>query len=380
MSSGEFRPASGANLHRLHTSSDELLDLERQVGSPAGYLASSNHFEKELRATGLSLVSQKSRTVLVTGGAGFLGSHLVDRLLTGGSRVIALDNLMSSSIENLKIFFDNPRFQFIKHDVIDPYITEADQIYNFACVASPPRYQRNPIHTFKTSIFGAMNAANAALSCNARILQASTSEVYGEPLVHPQPEGYWGNVNPIGIRSCYDEGKRGAETLLTDFHRQHGIDIRLARIFNTYGPRMQPDDGRVVSNFIMQALTGEPITIYGNGSQTRSFCYVDDLLTGLIALMEFEGALGGPVNLGNPEEFTILELAKLVLEMTGSRSKIEFRSLPSDDPTQRRPDISRAEQLLGWRPSTRLAQGLKATIASFDNSLSKATSREQVQV
>ena len=380
MSSSEFRPAYEVNLRRLHASSEGLADLERQVDSPAAHLASSNHFEKELRATGLSVVSEKSRTVLVTGGAGFLGSHLVHRLLIGGSRVIALDNLMSGSLENLQVFFDNPHFKFVKHDVIDPYVAEVDQIYNFACAASPPRYQKDPIHTFKTSIFGALNAANVALTCSARILQASTSEVYGEPLVHPQPEGYWGNVNPIGIRSCYDEGKRGAETLLTDFHRQHGIDTRLARIFNTYGPRMQPDDGRVVSNFIMQALTGKAITIYGDGSQTRSFCYVDDLVTGLIALMDFEGALVGPVNLGNPEEFTILELAKLVLQMTGSRSKIEFRSLPSDDPTQRRPNISRAEELFGWRPSTRLAQGLKATIAFFDNSLSKATSRVQVQV
>ena len=380
MSSSELRPTSEANSHRLHVSSDELVDLDRQAGSPATHVASSNDFEKELRATGLSLVSEKSRTVLVTGGAGFLGSHLVERLLTGGNRVIALDNLMSGSLENLKVFFDNPRFQFVKHDVIDPYVAEVDQIYNFACAASPPRYQKDPIHTFKTSIFGALNSANVALKSNARILQASTSEVYGDPLVHPQPESYLGNVNPVGLRSCYDEGKRGAETLFTDFHRQHGIDTRIARIFNTYGPRMQPDDGRVVSNFIVQALSGKSITIYGEGSQTRSFCYVDDLLSGLIALMEHEGPISDPVNLGNPEEFTVLELAKLVLQMTGSRSKIEFRSLPSDDPTQRRPDISRAEQLLGWRPSTRLAQGLKATIAFFDNSLSKATSRVQVQV
>ena len=380
MSSSEFRPAYEVNLRRLHASSEGLADLERQVDSPAAHLASSNHFEKELRATGLSVVSEKSRTVLVTGGAGFLGSHLVERLLAGGNRVIALDNLMSGSLENLEVFFDNPRFQFVKHDVIDPYVAEVDQIYNFACAASPPRYQKDPIHTFKTSIFGALNSANVALKLNARILQASTSEVYGDPLVHPQPESYLGNVNPVGLRSCYDEGKRGAETLFTDFHRQHGIDTRIARIFNTYGPRMQPDDGRVVSNFIVQALSGKSITIYGEGSQTRSFCYVDDLLSGLIALMEHEGPISDPVNLGNPEEFTVLELAKLVLQMTGSRSKIEFRSLPSDDPTQRRPDISRAEQLLGWLPSTRLAQGLKATIAFFDNSLSKATSRVQVHV
>lgn len=379
MGTREFRPESEANLHRSHAGSEGLANLERQTASPGVNRASSNNFEKELRATGLTLVSEQYRTILVTGGAGFLGCHLVERLLVGGNRVIVLDNLLSGSLENLKVFFDNPRFQFVKHDVIDPYVAEVDQIYNFACAASPPRYQKEPIHTFKTSIFGALNAANVALTCKARLLQASTSEVYGEPLVHPQPEGYWGNVNPIGIRSCYDEGKRGAETLLTDFHRHHGIDTRLARIFNTYGPRMQADDGRVVSNFIIQALSGKPITIYGEGSQTRSFCYVDDLISGLIALMEHEGPVSDPVNLGNSEEFTILELAKLVLELTGSRSTIEFRSLPSDDPTQRRPDISKAEKILGWRPSTRLALGLEATIAYFDKRFSKSLSRQQVQ-
>ena len=307
-----------------------------------------------------------------------MGSHIVERLLSQGHRVTALDNLMSGSLENLEAFIGNPQFQFIKQDVIDPYEMKADQIFNMACLASPPRYQLNPIHTFKTSIFGALNAVNLAQKTGARILQASTSEVYGQPSVHPQPESYWGNVNPVGIRSCYDEGKRGAETLLTDFHRQNKVDVRIARIFNTYGPRMQPDDGRVVSNFIVQALTGKPITIYGDGSQTRSFCYVDDLVTGLIALMEHEGVLDGPVNLGNAEEFTVLELAKLVVRMTDSASTIIFHDLPEDDPNQRRPDITRAEKVLGWRPSTRLTQGLEATITYFEKKLSNANSRAHV--
>ena len=321
---------------------------------------------------------QKRLNILVTGGAGFLGSHIVERLLGLGHRVTALDNLMTGSLENLEVFLGNPRFQLLKRDVIDPYDTKADQIFNFACAASPPRYQQDPIHTFKTSIFGTLNAVNLAQKTGARILQASTSEIYGEPSVHPQPESYWGNVNPVGIRSCYDEGKRGAETLLTDFHRQNKVDVRIARIFNTYGPRMQPGDGRVVSNFIVQALTGKPLTIYGNGLQTRSFCYVDDLVTGLLALMEYEGVLNDPVNLGNPEEFTVLELAKLIVKMTGSASTTIFHDLPADDPTQRRPDIARAEQVLGWRPSTRLAQGLEATISYFEKKLSAANSRERV--
>ena len=350
----------------------------RQTGSIDQHLAPTKGSVTDLQIKDKRKNGKDSHAILVTGGAGFLGSHLIEQLLGQGHRVTALDNLMSGSLENLEPFLGNPRFQFVKYDVIDPYTTDADQIYNFACAASPQRYQRDPIHTFKTSIFGALNAANAALRFKARILQASTSEVYGEPLVHPQPESYWGNVNSVGLRSCYDEGKRGAETLLTDFNRQQGLDARIVRIFNTYGPRMQPDDGRVVSNFIVQALTGKPITIYGDGSQTRSFCYVDDLITGLIALMEHQGTLNGPVNLGNPEEFTMLELAKLVLKMTSSRSKIEFHNLPADDPTQRRPDITRANELLGWLPSTRLAQGLEATIAHFDNQLYRAIKRESV--
>lgn len=380
MSSNELRLASRADLQRLEASGNVNTALGRQVGFLSAHRSKLDYFESVQRDTNLPVKSKKDRTILVTGGAGFLGSHLIEKLLSQGHRVTALDNLLSGSLANLEPFLGNPRFQFVKHDVIDPYTTDADQIYNFACAASPPRYQRDPIHTFKTSIFGALNAANAALRFNARILQASTSEVYGEPLVHPQPESYWGNVNPVGLRSCYDEGKRGAETLLTDFNRQQGVDARIVRIFNTYGPRMQPEDGRVVSNFIVQALKGEPITIYGDGSQTRSFCYVDDLITGLIAVMEHEGALHGPVNLGNPEEFTMLELAKIVVQMTNSGSKIEFHNLPTDDPTQRRPDISRANDILGWQPSTRLSQGLKATIAYFDNKLYSSIKRENVPV
>ncbi len=319
-----------------------------------------------------------SRKVLITGGAGFLGLHLVRRLLEQGHQVVVYDSLVSGSAENLSEFLGNPRFEFSQHDVIEPYDVEVDEVFNFACVASPPRYQRDPLHTFKTSIFGALNAAQIGTKYSAKVLQASTSEIYGEPKLSPQPESYWGNVNPIGIRSCYDEGKRGAETVLSDFGRMHGTDVRIARIFNTYGPRMRPDDGRVVSNFIVQALTGKPLSIFGTGSQTRSFCYVDDLITGLVALMRHKGPLDGPVNLGNPHEFTVLELAKMVLEQTGSRSKLEFHPLPGDDPTQRRPDISKAQRLLNWAPSTPLEQGLKTTIDYFDKYLSGAKLLEEV--
>ncbi len=319
-----------------------------------------------------------SRKVLITGGAGFLGLHMVTRLLEQGHQVVVYDSLVSGSAENLKEFLGNPRFEFSQHDVIEPYDVEVDEVFNFACVASPPRYQRDPLHTFKTSIFGALNAAQIGTKYSAKVLQASTSEIYGEPKLSPQPESYWGNVNPVGIRSCYDEGKRGAETVLSDFGRMHGTDVRIARIFNTYGPRMRPDDGRVVSNFIVQALTGKPLSIFGTGSQTRSFCYVDDLITGLVALMRHKGPLDGPVNLGNPHEFTVLELAKLVLEQTGSRSKLEFHPLPGDDPTQRRPDISKAQRLLNWVPSTPLEQGLKTTIDYFDKYLSGAKLLEEV--
>lgn len=306
----------------------------------------------------------------MTGGAGFIGSHLVERLLRQGDTVICIDNLQTGDIRHVQRFQKEARFHFMRHDVVEPYAFEVDRIYNLACAASPPRYQRDPIHTFKTSIFGILHAVEAARRSGARILQASTSEVYGEPLVHPQRESYWGNVNPIGMRSCYDESKRGAETLLTDFRRQHQVDGRIVRIFNTYGPRMQPDDGRVVSNFIVQALTGADITIYGDGRQTRSFCYVDDLVDGLCKLMEHPRGDMGPVNLGNPDEFTIRELADLVIAMTGSRSRIVHRPLPSDDPTQRKPDISCADEILCWRPQIRLADGLAKTIAYFDAELS----------
>lgn len=309
-----------------------------------------------------------AKRVLVTGGAGFLGSHLVERLLAEGNSVVCIDNLQTGSAANVALFQANKRFAFLRHDVTEPYSCDVDQAYNLACAASPPLYQKDAIHTFKTSVFGIINAVEAA--GKARVLQASTSEVYGDPRVHPQVEGYWGNVNPVGIRSCYDEGKRGAETLLSDFSRQRGADVRIARIFNTYGPRMQPDDGRVVSNFIIQALTGDDLTIYGDGTQTRSFCYVDDMIDGLMKLMQSDTVSADPVNIGNPVEFTMLQLAEIVIEMTGSRSRILHKALPSDDPTQRRPDISRAKSSLNWSPKTPLAEGLRKTIAYFDTLLS----------
>lgn len=302
--------------------------------------------------------------VLVTGGAGFLGSHLCDKLLAAGHEVICLDNLYTGSKKNIEHNLSNPNFEFIRHDIIDPIRLEVDQIYNLACPASPPHYQFNPVGTLKTCVHGSMNMLGIAKRTGARILQASTSEVYGDPEVHPQKEDYRGSVNPIGIRSCYDEGKRCAETLFFDYHRQHNVDIRVMRIFNTYGPRMDPDDGRVVSNFIVQALTGRDITIYGDGSQTRSFCYVDDLLEGMVRLMNTE-SFKGPVNIGNPGEFTIKELAEFVVEMTGTKSKIIYKELPSDDPTRRRPDISLAKKELDWEPGIILKDGLKKTIKYF---------------
>jgi UDP-glucuronate decarboxylase len=302
---------------------------------------------------------------LVTGGAGFLGSHLVDRLLEQGNEVVCVDNLFTGSKRNLYHLVSHPRFEFIRHDVTFPLYVEVDEIYNLACPASPIHYQHDPVATTKTSVHGAINMLGLAKRLKCRILQASTSEVYGDPTVHPQTEDYWGNVNPIGPRSCYDEGKRCAETLFFDYHRQHGLEIKVARIFNTYGPRMHPADGRVVSNFIMQALKGEPITIYGEGQQTRSFCYVDDLVDGLMRLMASPAALTGPVNLGNPAEFTMRQLAEKVLEMTGSKSEIAFRPLPPDDPKQRRPDITLASSALGWSPKVPLAEGLRPTIDYF---------------
>jgi len=301
--------------------------------------------------------------ILVTGGAGFLGSHLCDRLLAEGHEIICLDNLFTGRKANIAHLLGEPRFEFVRHDVTDPFKFEVDQIYNLACPASPPHYQYNPIKTTKTSVMGAINCLGLAKRVKARVFQASTSEVYGDPAVHPQPEGYWGHVNPIGRRSCYDEGKRVAETLFFDYHRENGVDIRIVRIFNTYGPRMHPNDGRVVSNFIVQALRGEDLTVYGDGSQTRSFCYVDDLIEGFVRLMGSETV--GPVNIGNPGEFTMLQLAELVLRLVGGASKIVHLPLPADDPRQRRPDIALAKRALGWEPTVPLEEGLKRTIAYF---------------
>lgn len=303
--------------------------------------------------------------VLVSGGAGFLGSHLCERLLSEGNYVICMDNLFTGSKDNIEHLMRNPDFEFICHDVTEPIYVDVDRIYNLACPASPPHYQYDPIKTAKTSVYGAINMLGLAKHCNARILQASTSEVYGDPLVHPQPESYRGNVNTIGIRSCYDEGKRMAETLFFDYHRQHDVDIKVIRIFNTYGPRMNPQDGRVVSNFIVQALKGEDITIYGDGTQTRSFCYVDDLIEGMVRMMDSRDGFTGPVNLGNPGEFTMKQLAELVLSATGSKSGIVYRELPSDDPTQRKPVIDLAMKELGWKPTIKLEDGLKRTIEYF---------------
>lgn len=305
-----------------------------------------------------------SHVNLVTGGAGFIGSNLCETLLERGEEVICLDNYFTGSKKNIRPLMDNPNFEVIRHDVIDPILVECDRIYNMACPASPPRYQYNPIKTMKTSVLGSLNMLGLAKRVNARILQASTSEVYGDPQVHPQTEDYWGNVNPIGIRSCYDEGKRASETLFFDYHRQNKVDIRVIRIFNTYGPRMDPYDGRVVSNFIVQALKGEDITLYGDGSQTRSFCYVTDLVDGIIRMMDKED-FTGPVNLGNPGEFTIKELAEKVIAEVGSDSKIVNEPLPADDPTRRKPDISLAKEELGWEPSIPLEEGLKHAIAYF---------------
>jgi len=302
--------------------------------------------------------------VLITGGAGFLGSHLADKLIDRGDDVICLDNLFTGSKRNVAHLRNSPNFEFMRHDVIDPFKVEVDRIYNLACPASPVHYQYNAIKTIKTSVMGAINCLGLAKRTNARVFQASTSEIYGDPDVHPQQESYWGNVNPIGIRSCYDEGKRCAETLFFDYHRQNGVDIRIARIFNTYGPRMSPEDGRVVSNFIVQALKGEDLTVFGDGTQTRSFCYYSDLIEGVVCLME-QDATVGPVNLGNPGEFTMIELAENVIRLTGTQSKIIFKPLPQDDPKQRRPDIEIANSKLDWEPAVPLEEGLRETIAYF---------------
>lgn len=303
--------------------------------------------------------------VLVTGGAGFIGSHLCKRLVERGDEVLCADNLFTGGKANIRALMDYDNFEFLRHDVTQPLTVEADRIFNLACPASPVHYQYNPVKTIKTSILGALHMLGLAKRVHARILQASTSEVYGNPQVHPQPEEYWGSVNPIGIRSCYDEGKRAAETLFFDYHRQNNVDIKVVRIFNTYGPNMRSDDGRVVSNFIVQALRGEPVTIYGDGAQTRSFCYVDDLVEGMLRMMDSREGFTGPVNLGNPGEFTMLELARLVLELTGSKSELVFRPLPQDDPVQRKPVIDLAMRELGWKPEIQLREGLKKTISYF---------------
>jgi UDP-glucuronate decarboxylase len=310
------------------------------------------------------------KTILVTGGAGFLGSHLCDRLMGGGHNVICVDNFLTGRRQNVERWIGHPRFELKRHDVAHPLHVEVDEIYNLACPASPIHYQYDHIQTTKTSVLGAINMLGLAKRLNCRVFQASTSEVYGDPLVHPQTEDYWGNVNPVGPRSCYDEGKRCAETLFFDYHRQHGLEIKVARIFNTYGPRMHPSDGRVVSNFIVQALNGDPITIYGDGSQTRSFCYVDDLIEGFIRLMASPAGVTGPINLGNPGEFTIKDLAEIVIDMTGSSSELIYLPLPQNDPRQRQPDITLAKERLHWQPSVALRDGLSRTIEHFDSLLS----------
>jgi UDP-glucuronate decarboxylase len=313
------------------------------------------------------MMQSRKKRVLVTGGAGFLGSHLCEKLLNDGNEVICVDNFYTGAKENISHLLANVNFELIRHDITFPLYVEVDEIYNLACPASPIHYQHDPVQTTKTSVHGAINMLGLAKRLKAKILQASTSEVYGDPEIHPQPEAYWGHVNPIGLRSCYDEGKRCAETLFFDYHRQHGLEIKVARIFNTYGPRMHPDDGRVVSNFINQAIKGSDITIYGDGAQTRSFCYVDDLIDGLIALMGTGPDIAGPVNIGNPEEMTISNLAEKVIKLAGSESKIVYRPLPADDPKKRKPDISLAKSKLDWTPRTSLEDGLNETIMYFQN-------------
>ena len=316
------------------------------------------------------------KRVLVTGGAGFLGSHLCERLVALGAHVLCVDNFFTGAHLNVQALMGNPFFELIRHDITFPLYVEVDEIYNLACPASPIHYQRDPVQTTKTSVIGAINMLGLAKRVKARIFQASTSEVYGDPQIHPQTEDYWGHVNPIGLRSCYDEGKRCAETLFFDYRRQHGLPVKICRIFNTYGPRMHPNDGRVVSSFIVQALTGRDITVFGEGLQTRSFCYVDDLIDGFIKMMATPPDVIGPVNLGNPDEFMIIDLARMVIDLTGSASKVVHEALPHDDPKQRQPDIAKAQELLGWKPTVPLAEGLKRTIAYFDRLLSDRRARE----
>lgn len=331
----------------------------------------NRHRESQYLHRRNKMKSQSRKQILVTGGSGFLGSHLCERLLQDGNDVICVDNFFTGAKDNILHLLDNPHFELIRHDVTFPLYLEVDEIFNLACPASPIHYQHDPVQTTKTSVHGAINMLGLAKRVNAKIFQASTSEVYGDPKIHPQTEDYWGNVNPIGYRSCYDEGKRCAETLFFDYRRQHALRIKVARIFNTYGPKMHPNDGRVVSNFIMQALQGLPITIYGDGSQTRSFCYVDDLIEVFIRLMNSPDDLTGPINTGNPGEFTIKELAQKIISLTGSSSKLDYVPLPSDDPLQRKPDITMAKEHLNWEPETTLEEGLKKTIPYFDNLLSE---------
>ena len=319
----------------------------------------------------MSRVYDSRKRILVTGGAGFLGSHLSDRLLSMGHEVLCVDNMYNGTKRNIDHLAPHPRFEFYRHDICFPLFVEVDEIYNLACPASPIHYQHDPVQTTKTSVHGSINMLGLAKRLRVKIFQASTSEIYGDPAIHPQTEGYWGNVNPIGPRSCYDEGKRCAETLFFDYWRQHKLEIKVARIFNTYGPRMHPNDGRVVSNFIVQALHGKPITIYGDGSQTRSFCYVDDLIDGFVRLMDTDASVTGPINLGNPGEFSMLELARAVIELTGSNSTVEHMPLPHDDPKMRRPNISEAQEKLGWKPTVDLKTGLARTIAYFDDLMSE---------
>ena len=320
----------------------------------------------------MARIYDSRKRILVTGGAGFLGSHLIDKLLASGHEVLCVDNLFTGTKRNLDHLVGHPRFEFMRHDVCFPLFVEVDEIYNLACPASPIHYQHDPVATTKTSVHGAINMLGLAKRLRVKVLQASTSEVYGDPAVHPQTEDYWGNVNPIGERSCYDEGKRCAETLFFDYHRQHRLKIKVMRIFNTYGPRMHPKDGRVVSNFIVQALQGEDITLFGDGQQTRSFCYVDDLLEGMVRLMDSGDGVVGPINIGNPNEFTIKQLAEVVIQLTGSKSKLIFKPLPSDDPRQRQPNITQAREVLGWEPKVQLQEGLAHTIAYFDDFLKNA--------
>jgi UDP-glucuronate decarboxylase len=324
----------------------------------------------DTRASHVATQERSVRRILITGGAGFIGSHLCETLLDGGHEVICADNFFTGSRRNVAHLLGNPRFEILRHDVCFPLYVEVDEIFNLACPASPVHYQHDPVQTVKTSVHGAINMLGLAKRLNVRIFQASTSEVYGNPAVHPQPETYWGHVNPIGVRSCYDEGKRCAETLFFDYHRQHRLDIRVARIFNTYGPRMHPNDGRVVSNFVVQALRGEPITVFGEGGQTRSFCYVDDLVRAIVAFMHADHAFPGPINLGNPTEVTVRMLAETVIRLTNSPSRLVFKPLPSDDPERRRPDITLARERLGWEPTTQLDDGLRKVIAYFETRLS----------